>query len=181
MPGCNTALHNRLQRVLPCKCNYTAHATKTAHRALQRLFLRLRLFNRPRYQTDTSGYNTTCATLEGIHAPGRAPAILRYHRHAGTLYRSTQPPIVIRYIIGRGVPVIDPCQTVQHIIDHASGGGVSMLSTPGGWRSGTGSAVRAGSLAPSTRWGSPAAGSAAGGAKPLAATAAFLFGLSPDS
>ena len=48
---------------------------KTAHRALQRLFLRLQPFNRPRYQTDTSGYNTTCATLEGIHAPGRAQPI----------------------------------------------------------------------------------------------------------
>ena len=35
---------------------------------------------------------------------------------------------------------------------------VSMLPTPGGWRSGTGSAVKAGILAPSTQRGSPAAG-----------------------
>ena len=28
MPGCNTASYKRLQRVLPCKCNYTAHGTK---------------------------------------------------------------------------------------------------------------------------------------------------------
>ena len=60
-------------------------------------------------------------------------------------------------------------------------GGVSMLPTPGGWRSGTGSAVRACSLAPSTRWNTPAAGGTAGGAEPLAATAASLFGLSPDN
>lgn len=87
---------------------------------------------------------------------------------------------------------MDPCQTVQHIADHASGGwsaptvcgslasaapgapaeesasppaqgqpgGVSMLSTPGGavQRQGHG-----------------------GGAEPLAALAASLFGLSPDS
>jgi hypothetical protein len=49
-----------------------------------------------------------------------------------------------------------------------------MLPMPSGWRSGTGSAV---SPAPSTRLGSLAAG----GAEPLAATAASLFGLSPDS
>ncbi len=28
LPGCNTAPYKRLQRVLPCQCNYTAHATK---------------------------------------------------------------------------------------------------------------------------------------------------------
>lgn len=39
----------------------------------------------------------------------------------------------------------------------------------------------AGGLAPSTRRGSPAARGAAGGAEPLAALAASLFGLSPDS
>ena len=48
---------------------------KTAHRALQRLSLRLHPLNRPRYQTDTSGYNTTCDTLEGIPAPERAAPI----------------------------------------------------------------------------------------------------------
>jgi len=47
--------------------------------------------------------------------------------------------------------VMDPCQTVQQIADHAS---------PAGQSSGKG---------------------AAGGAEPLAATAAALFGLSPDS
>lgn len=63
-------------------------------------------------------------------------------------------------------------------------GGVSMLPTSGGWRSGTGSAVSQGGafiLAPSTRRGSPAAGAGAHGAEPLAAPAASLFGLSPDS
>ena len=58
---------------------------------------------------------------------------------------------------------------------------VSMLPAPGGWMPGTGSSVRAHRLAPFTRRGSPAARSAAGGAEPLAALAAALFGLSPDS
>lgn len=121
---------------------------KTAHKALQRLFLRLHQLNRHRYQTDTSGYNTICATLEHAHAPGRPPAHTRYHRHAGRCTGQHRPPIIIRYIRGfRGAPCYGsmpdsaayrrPCQ-------------------PGGWRSGTGSAVRAGSLAPSTRRGSPA-------------------------
>ena len=39
------------------------------------LFLRLCQLNRPRYQTDKSGYNTICATLEGIHASGHAQQI----------------------------------------------------------------------------------------------------------
>ena len=60
-------------------------------------------------------------------------------------------------------------------------GGVSIPPTPGGLRSDTGSVIRAGDLAPSTRRGNPATGGAAGGAEPLAATAASLFGLSPDS
>lgn len=110
-------------------------------------------------------------------------------------------------------PAMDPYQTVQHIADHASGGGssptvcgslasatpgapaegsasppaqgqpggVSMFPTPGGLRSGTGSAVRAGrsgTLHPAEQ---SISRGAAGGAEPLAASAASLFGLSPDS
>ena len=55
---------------------------KTAHRVLQGLFLRLHPLNRPRYQPDTSGYNTTCATL----------------------HRSAQPYIIIMYIKGQTMP-----------------------------------------------------------------------------
>ena len=39
---------------------------KTSHRALQGLFLRLYPLNRPRYQTDTSGYNTACTTPDAV-------------------------------------------------------------------------------------------------------------------
>nr|DAF66875.1 MAG TPA: hypothetical protein [Bacteriophage sp.] len=52
---------------------HTRH--KTAHRALQWLFLRLCPLNSPRYQIDTSDYNTACTTLERITAPGRAQPI----------------------------------------------------------------------------------------------------------
>lgn len=42
---------------------------KTAHRALHWHFRSFALFYHRRYQTDTSGYNTACATLEHITAP----------------------------------------------------------------------------------------------------------------
>ena len=48
---------------------------KTAHRALQWRFMRLSPPILKRYQTDTIDYNTTCATLERITAPGRHPHI----------------------------------------------------------------------------------------------------------
>lgn len=59
-------------------------------------------------------------------------------------------------------------------------GGVSMLLTPGGWRSNTGLAVDQGGAV----WHPPPDGAVQrrrGGAEPLAALAASLFGLSPDS
>ena len=142
---------------------------KTAHRALQALFLLFAPFYRRKYQTDASGYNTACATLERITAPQRLQHIPDTTATPGRCTGRHSRPIIIRYIKGqRCTPVMDPCQTVQHIADHASGGApaegsarrVSMLSTSGGLQSGAGSAVRAHpvSPAPSTRRGSPAAG-----------------------
>lgn len=125
--------------------------SKTAHMALRRLFLRFYPLHHPRYQTGTSGYNTARATLEHTHAPKRPPAHTRYQHHAGRCTAQRNRPIIIKYIRVRSVFVIDPCQTVQHIADHASPAG------------------------------QPSSRGAAGGAEPLAATAVSLFGLSPDS
>lgn len=98
----NTAPYKRLQRVLYCLCKLYHPRHKTARRALQALFLRFAPFCRHKYQTDTSGYNTTCATLG--HCTGQCSRL-----------------IIIRYIRVQGrAPVIDPCQTAQHIADHAS-------------------------------------------------------------
>lgn len=78
---------------------------KTAYRALQRRFLRLRPLNCPRYQTNTSGYNTTCTTPEGIPAPGRAQPILDTTATPGRCTGQHRPPIIIRYIRRcRGAP-----------------------------------------------------------------------------
>ena len=47
-----------------------------------------------------------------------------YHRHAGRCTAQHSRPIIIRYIRVQGcAPVVDPCQTVQHIADHTSPAG----------------------------------------------------------
>lgn len=101
-----------------------------------------------------------------------------------TLHSLAQPPIIIRYIRVQGcAPVMDPCQTVQHTADHASPAGSAsppVQGQPGGLQFGTGQ--RSGR----TGWHPPPGGQssskdAAGGAELLAALAASLFGLSPDS
>lgn len=93
---------------------------KTAHRALQALFLLFAPFYRHRYQ------------------PPRR-----------TLYRSAQTAYYNKVYKG-AAPVIGPRQTVQHIADHASPAACSLA--PGQ------QSTRAGTLAPYTRRGSPAAG-----------------------
>ena len=83
---------------------------------------------------------------------------------------------------------MDPCQTVQHSADHASGGGsvhpacilcrVIPAAVDLAPVSGQGAPGYSGILHPA---GQSSSRGTAGGAKPLAATAASLFGLSPDS
>lgn len=65
---------------------------KTVHRALQWLLLWFAPFYRRRYQTDTSGYNTTCTTLERITHARTACTRYQIPPPRRTLYRSTQPP-----------------------------------------------------------------------------------------
>lgn len=84
---------------------------KTAHRALQRLFLRLHPFNRKRYQTDTSGYNTACTTLKSIHAPGRSPPVPD----------TVATPDAVQ--VSAAAYYNKVYKRVQHTADHASGGG----------------------------------------------------------
>lgn len=103
MPCFNTVPYKRLQRVLCRSYKLYRQRRKTAHRALQALFLRFVLLNRCRYQTETSGYNAVCATLERLTAPGRTPAHTRYQRHAGTLYRPAQTAYYNKVYKGAGV------------------------------------------------------------------------------
>ena len=102
---CNTAPRKAFTaRFVPSMQLYRPHR-KTAHRALQGLFMRLCPLNRPRYQTNTSCYNTTCATLEGIHAPGRTQPIPDTTATPGRCAGQHRPPIIIMYIRRcRGAP-----------------------------------------------------------------------------
>ena len=118
---------------------------KTAYRALQWLFLWLDPFHRqnntrptkaditpPTSRWSVSQHRSTSSTYQDTNAPpGRCTG---QHSH----------PIIIRYMKGqRHAPVMDPCQTVQHIADYASPAGSApppVQGQPGGWRSGTGSA-----------------------------------------
>ena len=151
---------------------------KTAHRALQVRFLRLHPLNRSRYQPDTSGYNAACDTLEGIHAPGHAQPIPDTTATPGRCTGQHSPPIITRYIRGQAMPAAAGQRL--HLC-RVSPAGSRCFSLPAACSLAPGQWSKRDGLAPSTRRGSPAAGGTAGGAEPLAATAASLFGLSPDS
>nr|DAT70987.1 MAG TPA: hypothetical protein [Caudoviricetes sp.] len=71
---------------------------KTAHRALQALFLRFVPFYSRRYQTGKSEYNAVCATLERITAPQHLQRIPDTRRNAGRCTGQHSHHIIIRYI-----------------------------------------------------------------------------------
>jgi hypothetical protein len=108
----------------------------------------------------------------------------RYYRHTGSCTGQRSLPIIIRYIRVR--PVIDPCPAVQHSADHANPSGSAsppVQGQPGGCLDSS-HAERLAiwhrvCLAHSTRRAVQRQG--ARRAEPLTATAASLFGLSPDS
>lgn len=131
---------------------YCQHS-KTAHKALQGHSVRFDRFHRQQYQTGTSSYNTTCATLERITAPQHLQRIPDTRRHAGTLHSSAQPPIAYYNKVYKGA---------GRLCYRSMPGGVAHRRPckPGGLQSGT--------LHPA---GSPAAG----GAEPLTVTAVSLF------
>lgn len=75
---------------------------KTAHRALQVLFLRFTTLYRRKYQTYTIGYNTACTTLEHITAPQHLQHIPDTSATPGRCTGQHRPPIIIRYIRVQG-------------------------------------------------------------------------------
>lgn len=91
------------------------------------------------------------------HSAAKPPTHTRYHRHAGTLYRSTQAAYY---------------NNVYKKADYASPAGSRCFPCPAAY-----------SLAPGQQSGCTGGQSSnrRGGAEPLTAIAAALFGLSPDS
>ena len=152
MPCCNTAPYKRLQRLLSCQCSLYRPHRKAAHRALQALFQLFAVFFH------------CCAAVH--------PDIPHHLRHAGA-YHSTAAPLPIpdttatqdavqastacyykRYIRVRpllwlharqsSISQTMPARRGQRLhLYEVSPEAVSMLPTPGGLQSGTGSAVKA--------------------------------------
>ena len=142
-----------------CRVNAIYHPhNKTAHRPSQWLFLRLHPLNRQRYQTDTSGYNAACATLERLPAPGRPAPIQDTTATHGRCTGQRRPPIIIRYTRVRRLSWIHARQcSVSQTMPARRGLDASHARRLKVWHR---SAVRAHriSLAPSTRRNSSAAG-----------------------
>ena len=151
MPGDVSATHKRLRWSFCRQCNYTVKTSKPFAGLYSGVPVDL---------THSSGHNT--AATQAAYTP---PAtrwrayrqVLHLHQYQippqrRTLHSSSQPPYYNKvYKSAAARSVMNSCQTVQHIADHAS---------PAVQSSGK---------------------DAAGGAEPLTALAAPLFGLSPDS
>ena len=175
MPCYNTATRKHLQRVLCRQCSYTDHAAKQC----------TGLYSGFSCDCTRSTAHDTRPTQAAIIPPAprwsvsqRRNASNRYQipTPRRTLYRSSQPHIIIRYI------------RAQHIASYASpagsvptGGGSLASATPGApaeWSASPPVQGQSGTLYPA---GQSSSRGAAGGAELLAACAAALFGLSPDS
>lgn len=165
MPGGVSATHKRLQRVLCRPCNFnTDHATKQ----------RTGLYSGLSSDYASSTAHNTRPTQAAITPPaprwsvsqrGNTSSTYKIPPPRRTLYRSAQPPYYNK--VYKALPCYGSMpDSAAHTADHASPAACDL--TPG----------QPGTLHPAGRSSSQ---SAAGGAEPLTATAASLFGLSPDS
>ena len=165
LPCCNTAPYKRLQRVLHRQCSYTANAAKQCTELC-------RGFSGDCARSTVHNTRPTQAAIIP-HAPRwsvsqRPPAHTRYHRHAGRCTGQHRPPIIIRYIRGAQTMPARRGLDVSHVQRLAIWHRVNSQGVPG----------QSGTIHPARQSSSR---DAAGGAEPLAACAAALFGLSPDS
>lgn len=95
---------------------------KTAHKALQWLFLLFAVFCRCCVAVHPA-ISHRLYHAGSYHSAATPPANTKYHRHAGTLYRSAQPPIIIRYIRGQTMPAaagqLIPCADLWQVLHPA--------------------------------------------------------------
>ena len=145
MPKCKS-----LQRVCAVNAIYTAYAAKR----------RTGLYRHFPCDLHHSAYYNTRPTNADITPPAPRWSISQRRSASSTyqipaprraLYSSAQPPIIIRYIRSApllwtharrcSIPQTMPARRVQRLhcqSDNGQPGSVSILPTPGGWRSGTG-------------------------------------------
>lgn len=123
MPFCNTATYKRLQRVLCRPCSYTTNTAKQRTGLYMGFSSYLPYFVAVVCRVHPAILHYLCH-VGAYHSGAASPARTRYQRHDGRFTGQRSRPIIIRYIREqRCASVIDPCQTVQHIADHASPAG----------------------------------------------------------
>lgn len=164
MPCCNTARYNRLQRVLYRPCSYTTHATKQ-HTEL------------------CSGFSCDYASSTARDTrPAQAAIIPPAPRWS--IYQC--PDGLHRYQIPAPRRTLHSSAQTAYYNNVYKGAGVRTCTRSARRRLDASHARRLAiwhrvSPAPSGPAEQSSSRGAAGGAEPLAATAASLFGLSPDS
>lgn len=136
---CNVATHKRLQRVLCCQCSYTAHTTK------QRTGLYRCISSYLPHSTAADTRPTKAAIIPPVprwRAYTRPDTLNRYQipTPRRTLYSSAQPSYYNNVYKGAAVcPCYGSMPAGAAYRKPCQPGGVSILPTPGGWRSNTGS------------------------------------------
>lgn len=121
MPYYNTAMHKRLQRVLCRPCSYTTNGAKQ-HTGLYRGFSGHLPHSTAANTRPTRTDITSPATRWSISQHRSTSSTYQIPEPRRTLCRPVQPPYYNKVYKG-APPVMDPCQPVQYITDHASPSG----------------------------------------------------------
>ena len=206
MPGCNTAPHKRLQCVLCRPCSYTAHAAKQRtglysgvsvnlnHSSVHNTVTTQANYAPPAPRWSTSQRRSTSSACQippprrTMHSFAQPPYYNNVYKGASLLWgsmpdgathrRPCQPggvsscPLRIAGKCWHAVNSTDPAHLLRSQRLHLYTVSPAACDLAPGQRS------EWGTLHPA---GQSSSRDAAGGAEPLAATAASLFGLSPDS
>lgn len=158
--------------------SYTAHATKQRTELCSGFSRGLPHFTA--YNTrQTKADITPPATRWSVSQRNSASSIyLRYHRRAGRCAAQHSRPIIIRYISGHRCPLLWIHARRCSIQQTMQARRVQLLPCVDRWQVLHPAHLVPGTIHPA---GQSSSRGAAGGAEPLAALAASLFGLSPDS
>ena len=142
MPGGNTATYKRLQHVLCRPCRVIPPTPQNSTQGFTMAFPAIRLVL-PLSYGGASCYAVQLAPRWMAYQ--RTKHLYRYQipPPRRTLCRAAQPPYYNKVYKGAAArPVMNSCQTVQHIANHASPAGSRCFLRPAAC-TGTGSAVRA--------------------------------------
>ena len=179
LPIYNTATYKRLQLILSRPCNYTVQTEKPFTGLYSGVSVDLTYSSPHNAASTQAGYTPPAPRRRAYRQSQRLAPIPDTTVTPGRCTGQHSRPIIIRYIRGCSISQTIPARRGQLLPSadplasatpgapaegsasppvQGQPGGVSILPMPGGWRSGTGSAIIAHRLAPFTRRGSPVAG-----------------------